>query len=151
MEQKNIKTKKVVICGKKNYTCCILPPKYIIRMVKKLHPTFEMLDFVNAYEECRFTNLELDDFEDKYNKEYYIVDKKNIDKQEDGCIFMDDEIELDDFQKEINREDEELIKIAEEINNEDYLKIIEIPIDVKYDIKYKYGNEYIEEKHREWN
>ena len=151
MKQKNIKTKKVVICGKKNYTYCILPPKYMIRMVKKLHPTFEMLDFVNTDEECRFTNLELDDFEDKYNKEYYIVDKKNIDEQEDGCIFIDDEIELDDFEKEINREDEELIKIAEEINNEDYLKIIEIPIDVKYDIKYKDGNEYIEEKHREWN
>ena len=150
MKQENIKTKKVVICGKKNYTYCILPPKYMIRMVKKLHPTFVMLDFVNKYEECRFTNLELDDFEDKYNKEYYIVDKEDI-VNDDFLYIIKNEIELDDFQKEISREDEELIKIAEEINNEDYLKIIEIPIDVKYDIKYKNGNEYIEEKHREWN
>lgn len=143
-------TKRVVICGSKNNTCCILPPYYMIRMVKKLHPTFEMVDYMNVDEECRFTDLSQSNFEEKYNKEYYILDKNNIDYQDEHNIYIDKEIELDYFQEEINREDEELIKIAEEVNNDDYLKIVEIPQDVEYEVKYRNGKEYIEEKHREW-
>ena len=52
----------------------------------------------------------------------------------------------------MSREDKDLIKIAKEINDESIIKVVYIPIDVKYDIrKNKYGfNEIIIEKHREW-
>lgn len=52
-----------------------------------------------------------------------------------------------------NREDKDLIEIAKKINNEKIIKIVEIPIDVKYEVldcECVVG-EYIEEKHRIWN
>lgn len=52
-----------------------------------------------------------------------------------------------------DREDKTLISIAKEINNEDLIKIIEIPDDVEYDIVESdcgFG-EWVEEKHRVWH
>ena len=51
-----------------------------------------------------------------------------------------------------DREDKILIDIAKEINNENLIKIIEIPDEVEYDvIRSDCGfSEWIEEKHRVW-
>lgn len=51
-----------------------------------------------------------------------------------------------------NREDEAIIKIAEEINDENRVKIVSIPNDVEYFIELGQGNgEYIQEESRSWN
>ena len=52
----------------------------------------------------------------------------------------------------MSREDKDLIKIAKEINDESIIKIVDIPIDVKYDIQSEECGfaEIIIEKHREW-
>lgn len=52
----------------------------------------------------------------------------------------------------LSREDKDLIKIAKEINDESIIKVVDIPIDVKYDIQSEECGfaEIIIEKHREW-
>ena len=52
----------------------------------------------------------------------------------------------------VSRENKDLIKIAEEINDESIIKVVDIPIDVKYDIQSEECGfaEIIIEKHREW-
>lgn len=51
-----------------------------------------------------------------------------------------------------DREDKMLIDIAKEINNEELIKIIEIPDDVEYEVvQSECGfSEWVEEKHRVW-
>lgn len=51
-----------------------------------------------------------------------------------------------------DREDKRLIDIAKEINNEELIKIIEIPDDVEYEVvQSECGfSEWVEEKHRVW-
>lgn len=51
-----------------------------------------------------------------------------------------------------DREDKMLIDIAKEINNEESIKIIEIPDDVEYEVvQSECGfSEWVEEKHRVW-
>ena len=51
-----------------------------------------------------------------------------------------------------DREDKTLIGIAKEINNEELIKIIEIPDDVEYEVvQSECGfSEWVEEKHRVW-
>lgn len=64
------------------------------------------------------------------------------------------ETEITDL--DIHREDENLIKVVEEMGEESWgecaeLKIIEIPMDVEYDIHDYDGLESIHEKHRVWS
>lgn len=59
---------------------------------------------------------------------------------------------VDEYDMFNDREDKTLIGIAKEINNEDLIKIIEIPDNVEYDIvESDCGfDEWVEEKHRVW-
>lgn len=113
----------------------------------------------------------------KYNKQLYIYDTK---EDEESYFLLQESANYNDFCKsydecysykeikgkvkcaedfiltyellnEISREDEILIQIAKEINNEEYLKIIDIPFDVDYYIsQYDDGSECVEENHRKW-
>ena len=113
----------------------------------------------------------------KYNKQLYIYDTK---EDEESYFLLQESANYNDFCKsydecysykeikgkvkcaedfilrhelldEISREDEILIQIAKEVNNEEYLKIIDIPFDVDYYIsQYDDGSECVEENHRKW-
>ena len=57
---------------------------------------------------------------------------------------------------EIKRDDPALVQAVEELGEEantfvSILKVIEIPDNVRWELKDSYGFEKIEEKHREWN
>ena len=68
------------------------------------------------------------------------------DKELDQYIFSD---------RNIERDDEDLVKVVEELKNNSNticsnLKIVEIPEDVEWQIEEYDGNEWIAEKHRTW-
>ena len=68
------------------------------------------------------------------------------DKELDQYIFSD---------RNIKRDDEDLVKVVEELKNNSNtmcsnLKIVEIPEDVEWQIEEYDGNEWIAEKHRTW-
>jgi len=113
----------------------------------------------------------------KYNKQLYIYDTE---EDEESCFLLQKSTNYNDFCKfynecysykeiegkvkcaedfilthelldKISREDGILIQIAKEVNNEEYLKIIDIPFDVNYYIsQYDDGSECVEENHRKW-
>ena len=142
-----IDTKQVVIKGLDNYYG-LLTPYWLVKYINR-----------------------------KYNKQLYIYDTK---KDEESYFLLQESANYNDFCKsydecysykeikgkvkcaedfilrhelldEISREDEILIQIAKEVNNEEYLKIIDIPFDVDYYIsQYDDGSECVEENHRKW-
>lgn len=113
----------------------------------------------------------------KTNKEHEIVGYELLKNQKDIKAFeyaimykysikdLGDYISLEDFETldenilieyydiTNDREDKDLITITEKINNSSIIKVVEIPIDVEYEIKdYDCAiGEYIEECHRSWD
>jgi len=60
------------------------------------------------------------------------------------------------YDRNIKRDDENLVKVVLELKEKadgfcSKLKVIEIPIDVEYEIEEYDGNEWVAEKHRTWN
>lgn len=55
-------------------------------------------------------------------------------------------------EKSIKRNDENLIKVIEELDREQaaFFKIIEIPEGIEWEIEYNESSEYVSEKHRTW-
>ena len=134
-----VDTKQVVISGGDNYTG-LLTPYWIVEYFKRKGKEL----FIHMDEDYPKDNLDYNIFERTYSVKYSY-------KRFESEISKEDIIYRWQLLKEISREDETLIQIAKEVNNEEYLKIIDIPIDVDYYIsQYDDGSECIEENHRKW-
>lgn len=148
---KQINTKQVVVNGGETYGR-LLTPKWVIEYHKRkgielffyLAEIFED-DFIYVLQDAN----ELDDNTEIYHG-YYLI--KNIGDTIKSLDDLDDEVFFPEYDMFTDREDQTLIDIANEVNNTDLVKIIEIPYDVEYNIvRSECGfNEYIVEKHRTW-
>ena len=138
----NKNTKQVVIGGVCNCTGRLLPPYYMNKYLKSIGLNIGLVEKNMNTDE--FNKINLDSYK-SFDKTYYKIN--GVDKITSNIFNY---FELKEM---IDREDEELVKIAKEVNNEDYLKIIELPQDVEYEIIQNEccGGETIVEKHREWN
>ena len=137
-----INTKQVVIITGDNYSG-LLTPYYMVEYFKRKGKDL----YVFADDEyCLIGNDKVFSDYNNFNESYYNVDYSYT------SIFEDIMSKYDLFD-EISREDEVLIQIVKEINNDKYLKIIDIPFNIEYDIReYECSlGEYISEKHRTWS
>ena len=145
-----VDTKQVVISCNNNYSG-LLTPYYMVEYFKRKRK--ELFVFaVNGVIDDEYYLINDDkvfsdynDFTSSYYDVYYSYASTPTLENE----FMPKY----DLADSISREDEILIQIAKEINNEDYLKVVDIPFNVKYDVvqwECDLG-EYVEEKHRRWS
>ena len=147
------KTKQVVIKGLKNKNYLLTPYwilEYYKRKGKQIHCYIG--DWENNIK--LYTQEELKNYIECSDYVEYFTTKKVNNIDELNLLTEKELFGLWDFEHKVNREDKILIQIAKEINDEEQLKIIEIPYDVEYDIReYEevFCGEYICEKHRIWN
>ena len=142
-----INTKQVVISCEDNCDKLLTPywtVEYFKRKGKELF-VFAKIG-VEEDEYCLIGNDKVFSDYNNFNESYYDVYYSYT------SIFEDTMSKYDLFDK-ISREDEVLIQIAKEINDDKYLKIIDIPFNIEYDIReYECSlGEYISEKHRTWS
>lgn len=141
-----INTKQVVVSGSENCSG-LLNPYWMVEYFKRQGKELFIFEEVEDEEYVFYKLQELSSSYNNFTKSYYGL-YYSYNKSEDGVQF----ITKYDLSEEISREDEILIQIAKEINNEEYLKIINIPFDVEYiirDCECSCGD-YISEKHRTW-
>lgn len=143
--------KQVVINGGLNYSG-LLTPKWIIEYLKRKN--------INAYvyiiNPVSLTGFqyekqdpnELDSNEEVYFESYLTIDKDIITAEE--YENLSDEYFICKSELFKDREDPILIEIAKEINNEEMIKIVEIPDDVSYHVVDVGFEEHIVENHRIW-
>lgn len=143
--------KKIVVNGGEMYGK-LLTPKWTIEYYRRkgielLYYRAELFedDFIYVLTDVN----ELDDNTEIYYG-YYLT--KNIGEEFEKLDDLDYELFFDECNMFEDREDKVLLDIAKEINNEELIKIIEIPDDVEYNIvQSDCGfSEWVEEKHRVW-
>lgn len=143
--------KKVVVNGGETHGE-LLTPKWTIEYYRRkgielLYYRAELFedDFIYVLTDVK----ELDDNTEIYYG-YYLT--KNIGEEFEKLDDLDDELLFDKYNMFEDREDKVLLDIAKEINNEELIKIIEIPDDVEYNIAQSDCgfSEWVEEKHRVW-
>ena len=143
--------KKVVINGGETHGE-LLTPKWTIEYYRRkgielFYYRAELFedDFIYVLTDVN----ELDDNTEIYYG-YYLT--KNIGEQLEKLDDLDDELFFDECNMFEDREDKVLLDIAKEINDEELIKIIEIPDNVEYNIvQSSCGfSEWVEEKHRVW-
>lgn len=140
-------TKQVAIRGLDNYYGVLTPYWLVEYIYRKYNKQLYIYDTDENEESCFLLkqSSNYNDFSKFYNECY------SYEKIEGRVVDAKDLILRYELLKEISREDEILIQIAKEINNEEYLKIIDIPFDVDYYIsQYDDGSECVEENHRKW-
>lgn len=153
-----IDTKQVVVNsdGARTTSIPALTPYWIVELFKRKG------NILYAYEwnydengDCYYELINIDnykDFKTMYNIMYsYKKIEGRIYESNNSIVFEESIYEYSLFNK-ISREDKDLIDIVKEINNESVIKIVDIPIDVKYYIQSEECGfaEIIVEKHREW-
>ncbi len=131
----------------------LLTPKWTIKYYKR--KGIELYYYLAELFEDDFTYVltdanELDNNTEIYHG-YYLL--KNVGEEIENITELDYSIMFNEYDMFENREDKVLIDIAEEINDEKLIKIIEIPDDVEYNIVQSNCGfrEYVEEKHRVWS
>lgn len=143
--------KKVVVNGGETHGE-LLTPKWIIEYYRRkgielFYYRAELFgdDFIYVLTDVN----ELDDNTEIYYG-YYLT--KDIGEEFEKLDDLDDELLFDECNMFENREDKVLLDIAKEIDNEELIKIIEIPDDVQYNIVQSGCgfSEWVEEKHRVW-
>ncbi len=143
--------KQVVINGGLNYSG-LLTPKWIIEYLKRknINAYVYIINPVSLTEfqyEKQDPN-ELDSNEEVYFESYLTIDKDIITTEE--YENLSDEYFICKSELFKDREDPILIEIAKEINNEEMIKIVEIPDDVSYHVVDVGFEEHIVENHRIW-
>lgn len=143
--------KQVVINGGLNYSG-LLTPKWIIEYLKRknINAYVYIINPVSLTEfqyEKQDPN-ELDSNEEVYFESYLTIDKDIITAEE--YENLSDEYFICKSELFKDREDPILIEIAKEINNEEMIKIVEIPDDVSYHVVDVGFEEHIVENHRIW-
>lgn len=143
--------KQIVVNGGETYGS-LLTPKWVVEYYKR--KGIELFYYSAELFEEGFiyvlTNAnKLDDNTEIYHG-YYLL--KNMGEEIKNIHEIGVDIMLCSFDMFNDREDEILIDIVKEINNEELIKIIEIPDDVEYEVvQSDCGfSEYVEEKHRVW-
>lgn len=143
--------KKVVVNGGETHGE-LLTPKWIIEYYRRkgielFYYRAELFgdDFIYVLTDVN----ELDDNTEIYYG-YYLT--KDIGEEFEKLDDLDDELLFDECNMFEDREDKVLLDIAKEIDNEELIKIIEIPDDVEYNIVQSGCgfSEWVEEKHRVW-
>lgn len=141
-----INTKQVVVVGSDNCSG-LLTPYYMVEYFKRKGKELFVFDEdkVVNYKYYLIDNNKLFSDYNNFTRSYYSINYSYTST-------VGDLISPYDLLDEISREDEVLIQMVKEINNQMYLKIIDIPFNVKYDIKQWECSlgEYISEKHRTW-
>ena len=146
-----MKTKKVVIFKESFYR---MPPYWFQKYMK-----LKGID-IYCYHEV---------FQKDHTVKFHLIENsKTIEKQYlfDFVVYLDNNygevLTYEEFDRKNqifisnyteDREDEDLINIAKEINDENIIKIIEIPVDIEYDIWQNECDcgEHIRETHRTWS
>lgn len=145
--------KQIVVNGGETYGS-LLTPKWVVEYYKRkgielFYYLAELFEDGFIYE-LKDPN-ELDDNTCIYHGFYLL---KNVGEEITKSDFekVDFNLLLDEYNMFKDREDKILIDIVKEINNENLIKIIEVPDDVEYDVvQSNCGfSEWVEEKHRLW-
>lgn len=137
--------KKVVLAGW--FEQRLLSPYWAIKFLEKKGyknvKAYQSWDSPSGYSEFESAS-DMDSF---FRHEYISYSEKDLEGVRECCVKDKDLIPYEKLIK--NREDKDLIEIAEQVSDND-VKIMEIPDDVEYTIKEKNGFETIVEKHRVW-
>lgn len=147
-----IDTKQVVINGEEARLSNVpsLSPYWVVKLFKKKGKTLYTYDFEINNIKNYYALIDNNKCRTSYMMHYTMYSEKKIyDKIYDKL----DLIDIYSMFDKISREDKDLIDIVKEINNEEIIKIVNIPIDVEYSIE-ELGcsfAEEIEEKHRRWS
>lgn len=138
--------KKVVLKG--GIYHALLSPMWAIKFLEKKGykdiKTYTVEEMASGYDTLSKTSTTDNSF---YQRDYVYFSEKELDGVKWCCLDKDDLIPY--YTLISNREDKDLVEIAEQIPKDD-IRIIEISDDVLYDIKEQHCEEVIVEKSRVW-
>ena len=149
-----VDTKQVVIIGKESCYNILSSPYWIIEYYKRKNIKLFIYNWRVDLECNIYYNLINPNYCDFNNEDGFVYSLKNLGNK----VFNNDVAKTHmkfgyDFLQEVSREDSDLIEIVKSMNNDNSLKVVDIPINVEYTIEeYNCNNgEYISEKHRTWS